>query len=78
MKLYTAKIDAATDKSFIWDDMILTKEIPTSAGSRMLDGYVSLFEAEALTRAKANGYTLAGKSDVGEFSFDTLGESSYN
>ena len=78
MKLYTAKINASTGKSFICDDMILTKEIPTSAGSRMLDGYVSLFEAEALSRAKANGYTLVGKSDVGEFSFDTLGESSFN
>lgn len=78
MKLYTAKYEVSADKAFICDDMILTTDTPTSAGSKMLDDYVSLFEAEALTRAKANGYTLVGKSDVGEFAFDTLGESSYN
>ncbi len=77
MKLYTTKINTSEDKSFICDDMILTKDIPTSAGSKMLDGYISLFEAEVLTRAKASGYTLAGKCAVGEFAFDTLGESSF-
>ena len=48
MKLYTAKIDTSAEKKIIADDMILTKEIPTTAGSKMLDGYVSLFEAEVL------------------------------
>ena len=43
----------------------------------MLDGYQSLLEAEALTRAKSAGYALCGKADVGEFSFDLLGETSY-
>ena len=62
----------------VCDDMILTTDTPTTAGSMMLDGYVSLFESEALTRAKAAGYTLEGKTYVGEFAFDTIGESSYN
>ena len=64
-------------KKFITDDMILTKEIPTTAGSKMLDGYVSLFEAEALTRLFAKGYELAEKCDVGEFAIDLLGETSF-
>ncbi len=67
-----------TSKRIICDDMILTKDIPTTAGSRMLEGYVSLFEAEALTRAKSAGYSLKYKKSVGEFAFDTIGESSYN
>ncbi len=78
MKIYTHKIDTSADKKFVCDDMILTKDIPTSAGSKMLDGYVSLFEAEAITRAVDAGYTLVGKADVGEFGFDILGESSFN
>lgn len=78
MKLYTHKYDVSATKSFICDDMILTTDAPTSAGSKMLEGYVSLFESEALSRAKKAGYTLIGKSDVGEFAFDTLGESSAN
>ena len=65
------------NKTIIVDDMLLTTDTPTTAGSKMLQGYMSLFEAEALTRAKAAGYALAGKASVGEFSFDLLGETSY-
>ena len=78
MKTYTAKIDVTGDKKFIVDDMFLTKDMPTTAGSKMLDGYMSLFEAEVITRLKESGYELCGKADVGEFAFDLLGESSYN
>ena len=66
MKTYTVKIDAASPV-IVADDMFLTKDMPTAAGSKMLDGYMSLFEAEALTRAKAAGYAIGGKTDVGEF-----------
>ena len=78
MKLYTEKLDTVSARKIIADDMILTKNIPTCAGSRMLSGYVSLFEAEVLTRLFGAGYELSGKSDVGEFAIDLLGESSYN
>ncbi len=78
MNYYNVKIDAATDRKIVADDMILSKDVPTTAGSKMLDGYVSLFEAEVLTRLEAAGYALAGKASVGEFAFDLLGETAYN
>lgn len=78
MKLYTSKIESAASKKIVADDMILTTSMPTAAGSRMLDGYMSLFEAEVLTRLAGAGYGLVGKSDIGEFSFDLVGETSYN
>ncbi len=78
MKKYTIKTETSASSKFVVDDMILTKDIPTCAGSKMLDGYVSLFEAEVITRLLDNGYGLAGKTDVGEFNFDLLGETSYN
>jgi len=78
MKLYTAKTDTTAAKKFVADDMILTKELPTTAGSRMLEGYVSLFEAEAVARLINAGYGMAGKADVGEFSIDLVGETSFN
>ena len=59
------------------DDMFLTVGTPTTAGSKMLEGYNSLFEAEVLTRLNAAGYTIAGKAKVGEFGVDLLGETSY-
>ena len=62
---------------FVVDDMFLTTDMPTTAGSKMLEGYNSLFEAEALTRLKAAGYSMAGKTKVGEFGADLLGETCY-
>lgn len=63
-------------KNIIADDMLLTTGIPTSAGSKMLDGYQSFIESEAIMRVKAAGYTLVGKADVGEFGIDLIGETS--
>lgn len=77
MKLYTAKMEASSARKIVVDDMILTKEIPTAAGSKMLDGYVSLFEAEALTKLAGTGYVLGGKAAVGEFAIDLVGETAY-
>lgn len=78
MKIYTAKKESTSAKKIVVDDMILTTDMPTAAGSRMLDGYMSLIEAEAVTRLKAADYDISGKADVGEFAFDLMGESSYN
>ena len=77
MKLYTSKSDTMTDKNVVVDDMILTKDMPTSAGSKMLDGYMSLFDAEVVTRLNEAGYNIAGKANIGEFNIDLLGETSY-
>lgn len=77
MKLYTSKL-AADANAIVVDDMILTEEVPTAAGSKMLDGYVSLFEAEVLTRLKKNGYSIGGKASVGEFAIDLVGETAYD
>lgn len=77
MKLFTAKNDTSAARKIVADDMMLTKDMPTAAGSRMLDGYMSLFEAEVITRLCANGFGICGKADVGEFAIDLLGETSY-
>lgn len=60
----------------VLDDLLLTKDMPTTAGSRMLAGYRSLFDAEVIARLQAAGHTVAGKAAVGEFGFDLLGETS--
>ncbi len=76
--IYTAKKDVNSACKIVAEDMLLTTDMPTAAGSKMLDGYMSLLEAEALTRLKSKGYGVCGKADVGEFSIDLLGETSYN
>lgn len=76
MKLYNAKCESAA-RPVALDDMILTKDMPTTAGSKMLDGYMSLLDAEVAVRMRAAGYSLAGKAAVGEFGIDLIGETSY-
>ena len=66
------------NKRMIVEDMLLTVDTPTTAGSKMLDGYMSLLESEALARAKAAGYAFSGKAKVGEFAIDLLGETSFH
>lgn len=59
------------------DDNILVKDVLSTAGSHILDGFTPLFSAEAVTRLENKGYTLSGKANVGEFGLDLLGETSY-
>ena len=75
MKLYNAKAENVTAPAVVLDDMILTKDLPTTAGSKMLAGYMSLFDAEVVERLRTAGYAIAGKAAVGEFAFDLIGES---
>ena len=75
MDLYINKKETVSAPAVVLDDMILTTDLPTTAGSKMLDGYVSLFAAEAADRLAAAGYAVSGKANVGELSIDLLGES---
>ena len=59
------------------DDTILVKGVPATAGSRMLEGFKPLFSAEAVEKLEAAGYSIAGKTNVGEFGLDLAGETSY-
>lgn len=77
MKLYITEQGAASPNTIALDDMILTKTMPTSAGSKMLDGYQGLFDADIIARLETAGYAIGGKVNVGEFSIDLLGETSY-
>ena len=59
------------------DDTLLVKNVPATAGSRILEGFKPLFSAEAVTRLENSGYTVAGKTNVGEFGLDLVGEFAY-
>lgn len=69
---------AATEQLVVGlDDLILTQDMPTSAGSKMLDGFQSLFAARIDALLREAGHHVAGKVNIGEFGFDFLGETSY-
>ncbi len=75
MKYYVTQL---CDKGTVAvDDTILVKDVQSAAGSKMLENFKPLFSAEAVTRLEAKGYTVSGKTDVGEFGLDLVGEFSY-
>lgn len=59
------------------DDTILVKDIPATAGSKMLENFKPLFSAEVVERLEKAGYAVSGKANVGEFGLDLFGETSY-
>ncbi len=73
--IYINEINAAGKIAV--DDTILVKNIPATAGSKMLENFKPLFSAEVVERLKKAGYDIAGKTNVGEFGLDLLGETSY-
>ncbi len=75
MKYYINEINK--NGNIAVDDNILVKDFPATAGSRMLENFKPLFSAEAVTRLENKGYTISGKTNIGEFSLDILGETSY-
>ncbi|MBQ3046156.1 MAG: hypothetical protein IJD49_09405 [Clostridia bacterium] len=73
--LYINEINAAG--KIAADDTILVKDVPATAGSKMLENFKPLFSAEAVDRLEKAGYAISGKTNVGEFGLDLLGETSY-
>ena len=57
-------------------DVISTEGIETTAGSRILEGYVPPFDATAAARCKAAGLTLLGKTNTDEFAMGSSTEQS--
>ena len=74
MKYYATKTKGG---NIAVDDTILVKDMQSCAGSKILKGFKPLFSAEAVTRLENKGYEISGKTHVGEFGLDLVGEFSY-
>ncbi len=57
-------------------DNIVTEEQPTTCASRILEGYVSPYNATVITRLRAAGALIAGKSNLDEFAMGSSTEHS--
>ena len=74
--LRTVEVGEGASIPIALKDVISTKGVETTAGSRILSGYVPVFDATVAARCKTAGLNLLGKTNTDEFAMGSSTENS--
>jgi aspartyl-tRNA(Asn)/glutamyl-tRNA(Gln) amidotransferase subunit A len=72
--LFIADYGVTGEKAVALEDSIMLKDKPVTAGSKILEGYVSPLTATVIDRLADAGFSIAGKTTMNEFGIPTISE----
>lgn len=76
-RLHAGKGTALTGIPIAHKDVFCTGDMPTTCGSRMLQGYQSPFDATVVQKLRDAGCVTLGKANMDEFAMGSSNENSY-
>jgi len=75
-RIAAGKADALTGVPVALKDILVTTDAPTTAASRILEGYVSPYDGTVVSRLRDQGAVFLGKTNTDEFAMGSSTENS--
>ncbi|MES9941261.1 MAG: Asp-tRNA(Asn)/Glu-tRNA(Gln) amidotransferase subunit GatA [Candidatus Thiodiazotropha sp. 6PLUC2] len=76
-KIASGEAGPLTGIPIVQKDIFCTQGVKTSCGSRMLDNFISPYDATVVTRLKQAGVVTLGKANMDEFAMGSSNETSF-
>lgn len=76
-QIATGNMSSLTGIPILQKDIFCTQAIKTSCGSKMLDNFISPYDATVVTKLKQAGTVMLGKTNMDEFAMGSSNETSF-